>query len=100
MGTYVRADRFPSPPAVGSRHPDLHLTVPRWLFAEDVVLDREGNAHGRDCSHAPTPEDQVLIHAGEQVTRRAAPRPCWTCQPDMTMLIGPADDANPPRNLD
>jgi len=74
--------------------------MPRWLFADDVVLDRDGTAHRLSCRLAPRAEDGTLIHADEQVARRAAPGACWTCRPDITMLVGPADDHNPPRILD
>jgi len=42
----------------------------------------------------------VLIYAGEDVIRKVAPNACWTCDPDMTMLVGPTDHRSPPRTLD
>jgi hypothetical protein len=74
--------------------------MPRWLFTDDVVLHRDGTVHRLGCRLAPRADEATMIAAGEEVARRVAPGACWTCRPDMTMLVGPADKHNPPRILD
>lgn len=71
--------------------------MPRWLFPERVVLDGDGVPNRFECPKAPA--DGETIEAGEEVTRRNAPRACGACHPDMTMRVGPPDPGSLPREI-
>ena len=74
--------------------------MPRWVFAEDVLLDRDGTAHRLSCRLAPASDDATPVYAGEEITVSRAPAECWTCRPQMISRLGPPDEDRPPRNLD
>ena len=61
----------------------------RWRFADDTLEDLEAGVwHRPDCDEIQ-PEAVLVMHPiGSSVARDVAPRQCWTCQPEVHMVIG------------
>jgi hypothetical protein len=61
----------------------------RWQFVEDTVEDT-----GSGMLHLPAyrtldPDVPLVVHpAGSWVERDVAPQECWTCRPEMFLVLG------------
>jgi hypothetical protein len=61
----------------------------RWKFTHDTVEDLTANTLHRPGCDELEPETPVETHpSGSAVARDVAPRQCWTCRPDIEMVLG------------
>ena len=57
-----------------------------WRFKHETIEDTAGVLHRPDCLER---SDEVERHpAGSSIRRDVAPRECWSCRPEVELVLG------------
>lgn len=57
-----------------------------WRFTDETIEDEDGVLHQPDCEQAAAVADRHP--AGSSMRRDVAPRECWSCRPELEIVLG------------